>query len=321
MSRRYRLVSLAAACGLLLSVAACNEDGSIGSLPSTRPSIDVSVDRTADNAPTEEPTRTQEPEPEPTRTQEPEPTRTQEPEPTRTQEPEPTRTQEPEPEPTRTQEPEPEPTETETETPTPAATSSSAAAVPVAEEDDAGFLPWLLVFLLIGAVIAIVVISRSRRVAVWDAEASTLTSETRNVIGVRLPPVLTAPTAGDRGLAWPPVRDDLLDLSGRWGSLAARSVDDAQQATATGAAIMLRDLVTAFDAENEALAAGRDWRMLRPKVNSILDALNAHLNPQPLPPTYPGQAPGGPPSYPSQGPDGPPPYPGQAPGGPPPYSA
>ncbi|MBG0567183.1 hypothetical protein [Actinoplanes aureus] len=300
---RYRHLVMGLAAAVLLGAAACGGDGDGDgrALPSGRPSVEVSLDRTTRGTPEQtrteqtedpEPTRTQETEPEPTRTQDPEP------EPTRTQEaePEPTRTQETEPEPTRTQETEPEPTRTQdpdsTEEPAeqPAA---SAAAVPVSDDaDSGGFLGWLLLFVLLGSVIAIVLVSRSRRVAVWEAEASALAAETRSVTGVRLPPVLTARTAAERSLSWPPARDDLIDLSARWGTLATRSIGDAQQAHAGTVAALLRDLVPAIDAENEALAGGREWHRLRPQVDSVLESLNAILTPQPAPGTVPPADPG-----------------------------
>ncbi|WP_328467720.1 MSCRAMM family adhesin SdrC [Actinoplanes sp. NBC_00393] len=283
--RRHVLIGLVA---VLLGAAACSGDGEGIALPSGRPSVEVSLDRTERSTP--EQTRTTE------RTEEPEPTRTtQEP----TQEPEPTRTtQEPtqEPEPTRTTQ-EPEPTRTTQE---PAETTepaqSPAAAVPVSEDTgSSGFLGWLLLFVLLGGSIAIVLVTRSRREAVWAAEASALAAETRSVTGVRLPPVLTARTTAERALTWPPVRDDLIDLATRWAGLAERSTGEAQQASAGTAAALLRDLVPAVDAENEALAAGRDWHRLRPQVDSILDALNAILTPRPatgtVPPPDPGPAP------------------------------
>jgi hypothetical protein len=185
------------------------------------------------------------------------------------------------------------------ENPEPAGTAEaaeSAAAVPVSDDTGSGgFLGWLLLFVLLGGTIAIVLISRSRRESVWAAQASALSAETRSVTGVRLPPVLTARTAAERALAWPPVRDDLIDLCARWNDLATRAPDEAQQASAGTAAALLRDLVPAIDAENEALATGREWHRLRPQVDSLLDSLNAILTPRPasgpVPPADPGPAP------------------------------
>ncbi|BBH67319.1 hypothetical protein ACTI_40040 [Actinoplanes sp. OR16] len=284
-----RRLALILAATLVLGVAGCTGDGGENggvTLPSAAPTLDR-PSRTATAQPeqtetekTEEPERTTEP----TRTRE-----TADPEPTEEETTEPERTTDPPQaaEPTRTQPPPPTAeTRTETKTvtaePTPTTASSSAAAVPVSENDDSGgFLPWLLVFLAIGAVIAIVLISRSRRETAWDGEAATLDAETRSVIGVRLPPVLTAQTAGERGLSWPPVRDDLRDLSAHWGVLSQNAPDGERQASASQIAVLLRDLVPAIDAENQALATGREWRMLRPQVDQILDALTAVMQPQP----------------------------------------
>ncbi|MEU4691517.1 hypothetical protein [Actinoplanes sp. NPDC023714] len=306
-----RALALVLAAGLALGGAGCGGEGGDGgvALPSALPSLDR-PDRTATTRP--EATRTEETRTEETQTEETPAEETEEPErttePTRTREtadPEPTteparttdppRQEEPEPEETRQEETEPEETgqaappaatrtPEETATGTPAATTTapaSAEAVPVAENDDSGgFLPWLLLFLAIGAVIAIVLINRSRRESQWDGEGGALAAETRSVVGVRLPPVLTATTAGERGLAWPPVRDDLRDLSARWGLLSQNAPDGSRHASASQIAVLLRDLVPAIDAENEALATGRDWRMLRPQVEQILDALTAVMQPQ-----------------------------------------
>ena len=46
---------------------------------------------------------------------------------------------------------------------------------------------------------------------------------------------------------------------------------------------LLQDLVTAVDAENEALATGRDWMLLRPRVNEAEQALSTALAAQPVP--------------------------------------
>ena len=40
---------------------------------------------------------------------------------------------------------------------------------------------------------------------------------------------------------------------------------------------LLQELVAAVDAENQALAAGRDWRLLRPRVDQAERALSAIL--------------------------------------------
>jgi hypothetical protein len=274
----------------LIGVAACTGEGDVGSLPSTRPSVEATADRTL-------PTRTDEPEPTKT-TDEPEPTRTtDEPEPTRTTDkPEPAQTTEKtrDPEPARTTE-KPEPADTRTvevtvtkvpaaTTTTPEAEESSAAVVAVADEDSSGgFLGWFLLFLLFGGLVAAVLIARSRRTSTWDAEAATLSAETRMITESRLLTILGMHEAGRRDLAWPPVRDDLTGLSVRWGGLGSQSADAARQARARELAVLLRDLAVAVDAENQALATGREWQLLRPQVEQILDAIEATMTPAEAP--------------------------------------
>jgi hypothetical protein len=272
----------------LLGLTACTGEGDVGSLPSTRPSVEATADRTL-------PTRTEKPEPTKT-TEKPEPTRTTEkPEPTKTTEkPEPTKTTE-KPEPTRTTE-KPQPVETrtvevtvtkvpvETTTTTKAAEpeeeSSSAAVVAVSDEQDSGgFLGWLLLFLLFAGLAAAVLIARSRRTSTWDAEAATLAAETRMLTESRVLSILAMREPDRRALAWPPVRDDLTSLSVRWGALGGQSVDGARQAKANGLSTLLRDLAVAVDAENEAVATGREWQLLRPQIELLLDTIEVTLTP------------------------------------------
>jgi hypothetical protein len=288
------VAAFALAAALILGTAGCGGgDGEGISLPTAVPSIDL-PERTA--APEETATEETDTEPEETSEQTRTTTAEETGEPAETAEPTrtqgtgaalPTVTRKTSSATTAPVERTPEETETEApaETTAPAEATQSSEAVPVAESADTGsFLPWLLLFLAIGAVIAIVLFSRSRRESQWDAEGSGLAAETRSVIGVRLPPVLTATTAGERGLTWPPVRDDLRDLSARWGLLSQHAPDGDRQASASQIALLLRDLVPAIDAENEALAAGRDWSMLRPQVQAVLDSLAAVMRPrQPMP--------------------------------------
>jgi hypothetical protein len=269
----------------LLGLTACTGEGDVGSLPSTRPSVEATADRTL-------PTRTEKPEPtkttekpEPTRTTEkPEPTRTTEkPEPTKTTEPEPTRTTEkPQPVETRTVEVTVTkvPVETTTTTKAPEPEESSAAVVAVSDEQDSGgFLGWLLLFLLFAGLAAAVLIARSRRTSTWDAEAATLAAETRMLTESRVLSILAMREPDRRALAWPPVRDDLTSLSVRWGALGGQSVDGARQAKANGLSTLLRDLAVAVDAENEAVATGREWQLLRPQIELLLDTIEVTLTP------------------------------------------
>jgi hypothetical protein len=270
----------------LLGLTACTGEGDVGSLPSTRPSVEATADRTL-------PTRTEKPEPTKT-TEKPEPTRTTEkPEPTKTTEkPEPTKTTE-KPEPTRTTEkPQPVetrtvevtvtkvPVETTTTTKAPEPEESSAAVVAVSDEQDSGgFLGWLLLFLLFAGLAAAVLIARSRRTSTWDAEAATLAAETRMLTESRVLSILAMREPDRRALAWPPVRDDLTSLSVRWGALGGQSVDGARQAKANGLSTLLRDLAVAVDAENEAVATGREWQLLRPQIELLLDTIEVTLTP------------------------------------------
>jgi hypothetical protein len=153
---------------------------------------------------------------------------------------------------------------------------------------------------LVVAVIAGVVIWRSRRRSAWDTEAAALERDTRTITSTRLPSVLTAETAGQRALSWPPLRSGLIDLIGRWDLLGERASDDRRRTRSGQIRSLLQELVAAVDAENEALAAGRDWRLLRPRVDQAGQALSAMLAgvPQPGPPAggngNPGRpAPGG----------------------------
>jgi hypothetical protein len=260
----------------LLGLTACTGEGDVGSLPSTRPSVEATADRTL-------PTRTEKPEPTKT-TEKPEPTRTTEkPEPTKTTEPEPARTTEkPQPVETRTVEVTVTkvPVETTTTTKAPEPEESSAAVVAVSDEQDSGgFLGWLLLFLLFAGLAAAVLIARSRRTSTWDAEAATLAAETRMLTESRVLSILAMREPDRRALAWPPVRDDLTSLSVRWGALGGQSVDGARQAKANGLSTLLRDLAVAVDAENEAVATGREWQLLRPQIELLLDTIEVTLTP------------------------------------------
>jgi len=78
-------------------------------------------------------------------------------------------------------------------------------------------------------------------------------------------------------MAWSTVRADLTELAGRWGMLAGGTGDEYRRASAGQISTMLQELVVAVDDENQALATGRDWRMIRPRVQQIGDALDAAL--------------------------------------------
>jgi hypothetical protein len=142
----------------------------------------------------------------------------------------------------------------------------------------------LLIVLVVG-LIAGWLLWRSRRRSAWDAQAAGLEAETRSTTGTQLPSVLTAATAGQRALSWPPLRAALADLIHRWDLLVERAPDDRRQTRSGQIRSLLQELLAAVDAENQALAADRDWRLLRPRVDQAERALSAALAgvPQPEP--------------------------------------
>jgi hypothetical protein len=118
---------------------------------------------------------------------------------------------------------------------------------------------------------------RSRRRSAWDAQAAALEDDIRTATNMRLPSVLTAEDAGQRALSWPPLRAELVELLRRWDVLAERAPDDQRRNRTGQVRNLLQELVAAVDAENEALATGRDWRLLRPRVDQAEQALSTVL--------------------------------------------
>ena len=300
--RRARTAPVLAglAIGAVLGLSAC---GGTDGDSSARPSAGASIDRPsrepdAETDAPEEPART-DAQPERSR----EPARTAEPEPPETVTRAPTSAAEEPPPPTRAPrttapaEAVPPPAQT---APPPAATNpapSVSDAAAAAESDGVGPYGWLALIALVAAIIiGGLLIYRSRRKTDWDAEAGALEAETRTVTATRLPPVLTATTAGQRGLAWPPVRASLVDLVDRWNALAERASGEPRRNRSLQISGLLQDLIAAVDAENEALAVGRDWTLLRPRVIQADRALAATLanqwQPEPPPTGEPG-----PPAY------------------------
>jgi hypothetical protein len=169
-----------------------------------------------------------------------------------------------------------------TSTPTPSAAGTPAAA----ESEGLGTLGWTLLILLVVALTGGWLLWRSRKRSTWDAQAAALEADTRTATGTQLPPVLTAEDAGQRALSWPPLRATLVDLMRRWELLAERAPDDQRRNRTGQVRNLLQELVAALDAENQALATGRDWRLLRPRVDQAQRALSAVLAgvPQPEPP-------------------------------------
>ena len=188
------------------------------------------------------------------------------------------------------------PTRTSTATPTPtsaerpssptAPPATSAAGTPAAAESQGlGAVGWTLLILLVVALAAGWLILRSRRKSAWNRKAAALEADTRATTSTQLPAVLTAETAGERALSWPPLRAALSDLVRRWELLAERAPDDRSRTRSGQVRSLLQELVAAVDAENQALATGRDWRLLRPRVDQAGRALSAVLAgvPQPAP--------------------------------------
>jgi hypothetical protein len=146
-----------------------------------------------------------------------------------------------------------------------------------------GALGWTLLIVLVVALAAGWLLWRSRSKSAWDSKAGVLEADTRATTGTQLPAVLIAETAGERALSWPPLRAALSDLIRRWELLAERAPGDRRRTRAGQVRNLLRELVDAVDAENQALAAGRDWRLLRPRVDQAGRALSAVLAGVPLP--------------------------------------
>jgi hypothetical protein len=181
------------------------------------------------------------------------------------------------------------PTRTSTGTPTsepatsaealaPTSPTPSAAGTPTAAESEGlGALGWTLLIVLVVGLAAGWMIWRSRRRSGWDAQAGALEADTRTATSTQLPSVLTAETAGQRALSWPPLRAGLVDLIHRWELLAERAPDDRRRNWSGQIRSLLQELLAAVDAENEALATGRDWRLLRPRVDEIGRTLSAVL--------------------------------------------
>jgi hypothetical protein len=169
--------------------------------------------------------------------------------------------------------------------PTSAPETLAAGTPAAAESEGLGALGWTLLILLVVALAGGWLVWRSRRRSAWDAQAATLEADTGTATGTQLPPVLTAEDAGQRALSWPPLRAALVDLMGRWDLLAEGAPDDQRRNRTGQIRNLLQELVAAVDAENEALATGRDWRLLRPRVDQAQRALSAVLAgvPQPEP--------------------------------------
>jgi hypothetical protein len=157
-----------------------------------------------------------------------------------------------------------------------------------------GALGWTLLIVLVVGLIAGWMLWRSRRKSAWDAQAVALEADTRTTTGTQLPSVLTAEDAGQRALSWPSLQAALADLINRWDLLVERAPDDRRRSRSGQIRSLLQELLAAVDAENQALAAGRDWRLLRPRVGQAEQALSAALAGVPQPEPSAGGEPWGP---------------------------
>ena len=177
-----------------------------------------------------------------------------------------------------------------TSTPKPSAAGTPASA----ESEGLGALGWTLLIVLVVGLIAGWILWRSRRKSAWDAQAVALEADTRTTTGTQLPSVLTAEDAGQRALSWPSLQAALADLINRWDLLVERAPDDRRRSRSGQIRSLLQELLAAVDAENQALAAGRDWRLLRPRVGQAEQALSAALAGVPQPEPSAGGEPWGP---------------------------
>jgi hypothetical protein len=162
-------------------------------------------------------------------------------------------------------------------TPTSAPTTAAAGTPTAAESEGLGALGWTLLLLLVVALAAGWLLWRSRRRSAWDDESAAVEHDTHTTTGLQLPLVLTAEDAGQRALSWPPLRAELVELLGRWDLLAERAPDGQRQQRSGQVRSLLQELVAAVDAENQALVTGRDWRLLRPRVDHAWRELLAVL--------------------------------------------
>ncbi|HEX8347876.1 MAG TPA: hypothetical protein VF657_24550 [Actinoplanes sp.] len=174
----------------------------------------------------------------------------------------------------------PEPTQSPPATPA-STPMASASAVAATEPAGVGPFGWLILGSIAAAmVIGGLLIYRSQRKSAWDAEVRGSAAATRAVIATRLPPVLAATTPARRALRWPPVRDELVAFVTRWDGLTEHAVGDSRRNWASRVSGLLRDLIAAVDADNEALATGRDQAYLRSRIDELQRDLEAVFDPQ-----------------------------------------
>jgi hypothetical protein len=161
--------------------------------------------------------------------------------------------------------------------PTSAPETAAAGTPAAAESEGLGALGWTLLILLVVALAVGWLLWRSHKRSAWDDGSAAVEHDTRTTTGTQLPLVLTAEDAGQRALSWPPLRAELVELMRRWDLLAERAPDDQRQQRSGQIRSLLQELVAAVDSENEALATGRDWRLLRPRVDQAQRGVSAVL--------------------------------------------
>ncbi len=165
----------------------------------------------------------------------------------------------------------PTPTPKVTVTPSPTATEAPASAT--GSSSGLGPWGWVLLVALVAGLVGAFLFWRSSKRSSWDVDAGALALDTQAATGTRLPSMLTATTAAQRALSWPPLRAALVDLVQRWDALTDRAPDDSRKGRSIQIAGLLREVTAAVDAENEALATGRDWMLLRPRLDEATRAL------------------------------------------------
>ena len=161
--------------------------------------------------------------------------------------------------------------------PTSAPATTPAGTPAAAESEGLGTLGWTLLILLVVVLAAGWLLWRSRRRSAWDDESAAVEHDTRTTTGTCAAARPDRGGRGQRALRRPPLRAGLVELMRRWDLLAERAPDDQRRQRSGQVRSLLQELIAAVDAENEALATGRDWPLLRPRVDQAERALSAVL--------------------------------------------
>ena len=161
--------------------------------------------------------------------------------------------------------------------PSTSTSAPSAAAGPTSDESGGlGTLGWILLAVLAVGLIAGLLIWRSCRKSAGLGRRG-------GCAGGRHPqrhrhPAAAGPDRRDRRAASPVVATTAGRADGPHRTLgppAGRAPDDGRRTRSGQIRSLLQELVGAVDAENDALATGRDWRLLRPRVDEAGRALSA----------------------------------------------